>query len=299
MQNFFSQPYPLYIFDKKQISLCIVSGLSVFLVLYIFKPFRFDALPPKLQFSYAVIYGLVTLLTSLSINIIFPLLFPKFFIERFWNTGRELIITSSNFLLIAVTNLFTNYFLENGEISLRSFVCFVFITLAVGAFPAIIVLAIKQHAMLKKFQTMSDVVNAQLTANNFSENNDFTQPPEKYFGQVPIKLTGDNQLEYLNVSPDNLFFLEASDNYVSVHYFDGKKMSNVLLRSTLKKMEAQLSDFSFMVRCHRSYIINKNKIESSSATAQGLKLKIEGVEEAILVGKTYNEPIKQLLGNHN
>jgi DNA-binding LytR/AlgR family response regulator len=63
-------------------------------------------------------------------------------------------------------------------------------------------------------------------------------------------------------------------------------LKKVLLRSTLSLIHQQLGSFEFFIKCHRSYVVNRNHIVSTSGNAQGLKLKLKDIEEPIPVSRT-------------
>lgn len=64
----------------------------------------------------------------------------------------------------------------------------------------------------------------------------------------------------LIVRPDMLFYLEAADNYVQIHYMNAGKMEKILIRNTLKNIEWHFRDMN-LVRCHRSYIVNLDNVK--------------------------------------
>lgn len=64
----------------------------------------------------------------------------------------------------------------------------------------------------------------------------------------------------LIVRPDMLFYLEAADNYVQIHYMNSGKMEKILIRNTLKNIEWRFRDMN-LVRCHRSYIVNLDNVK--------------------------------------
>lgn len=64
----------------------------------------------------------------------------------------------------------------------------------------------------------------------------------------------------LSVKPDKLYYLEAADNYVKIHYSRGGKIERLMIRNTLKNIEWRFRDKG-LVRCHRSYIVNLNKVQ--------------------------------------
>lgn len=63
----------------------------------------------------------------------------------------------------------------------------------------------------------------------------------------------------LSINADALYYLESEDNYIKVHYKHNERILSYMLRSKTRSVEESLKGTS-MVRCHRSYIVNINKI---------------------------------------
>lgn len=63
----------------------------------------------------------------------------------------------------------------------------------------------------------------------------------------------------LSIRPDMVYYLESADNYVTIHYIDGGKVDKMMIRNTLKNIEWRFRDKG-LIRCHRSYIINIQKV---------------------------------------
>jgi DNA-binding LytR/AlgR family response regulator len=63
----------------------------------------------------------------------------------------------------------------------------------------------------------------------------------------------------LSLDVDTLYYIESQDNYVKIYYDSGNKISTYMLRSRTKSLEKSFEG-SFLVRCHRSYIVNTSKI---------------------------------------
>lgn len=59
----------------------------------------------------------------------------------------------------------------------------------------------------------------------------------------------------------SLTYLRAEGSYTALHFADKRQM---LVSKNLKHFETVLSDLSFFVRIHRSYIINVNKARKIS-----------------------------------
>jgi DNA-binding LytR/AlgR family response regulator len=64
----------------------------------------------------------------------------------------------------------------------------------------------------------------------------------------------------LSVRPEMVYYIESADNYAVIHYLNGNKLDKIFLRNTLKNIEWRFRDRN-VVRCHRSYIINLNKVQ--------------------------------------
>ncbi len=95
----------------------------------------------------------------------------------------------------------------------------------------------------------------------------------------------------LSVRSDQLLYLESADNYVKVHYLNKGKLVHFMLRNSLKNMEENLSATS-MIRCHRSFIVNFDKVKVLRKEKDGIFLALD--EERvpdIPVSKTYTDKV--------
>lgn len=96
----------------------------------------------------------------------------------------------------------------------------------------------------------------------------------------------------LSLTQDKLYYVESDDNYVKVWYTDASgAMKQYMLRCRLKTIEDSFLD-SDLVRCHRKFLVNINKVEVLSSEKDGyyLTLDVPGVEP-IPVSKTYEESV--------
>jgi DNA-binding LytR/AlgR family response regulator len=95
----------------------------------------------------------------------------------------------------------------------------------------------------------------------------------------------------LSVQSDQLLYLESADNYVKVHYFNKGKIVHFMLRNTLKNLEDRFANTS-LIRCHRSYVVNFDKVKVLRKEKDGIYLALD--EERvpdIPVSKTYSEKV--------
>lgn len=98
----------------------------------------------------------------------------------------------------------------------------------------------------------------------------------------------------LSVHSDFLYYIESADNYVKIFYSDKGKLTSYLLRNSLKNMELLLKD-ELMMRCHRSYMVNVQKIKVLRKTREGLFIELgDNNVPDIPVSKTYSKKILKL-----
>ncbi len=103
----------------------------------------------------------------------------------------------------------------------------------------------------------------------------------------------------LTIKLEDLLYLQGADNYVTIYYSNHQKHEKFLLRNTLKMLEATLKPFD-VIRCHRSYMVNFQKVKLIERTKEGLRIKLNTqplIE--IPVSKTYTEAVFELFGQNH
>jgi hypothetical protein len=91
----------------------------------------------------------------------------------------------------------------------------------------------------------------------------------------------------LSVQHQDLLFLEAADNYVTIHYLQREKGQKFMVRNSMRTFESQFKDSS-IIRCHRSYMVNLDKVRIIRKEKDGLHLEIDSNPTiSLLVSKTY------------
>jgi hypothetical protein len=90
-----------------------------------------------------------------------------------------------------------------------------------------------------------------------------------------------------SVRTPDLLLLESTDNYVTVFYLLENKVQRILFRNTLKNLENELKN-NGIVRCHRSYMINPEKIEFMERDGKKFLLKLKNIDRNIPVSEKYS-----------
>jgi hypothetical protein len=98
----------------------------------------------------------------------------------------------------------------------------------------------------------------------------------------------------LVVGAERVISIESAGNYVTILYDNDGKLVRYSLRNTLKSIE-DICKANGLVRCHRSFFVNLNKIKIIRRTADGIYAEIDhsGVED-IPVSKTYAPELMRL-----
>ena len=102
-----------------------------------------------------------------------------------------------------------------------------------------------------------------------------------------IPFYDDKSILKFSVKKDNLIYLESTENYINIFYLNNGKISKYLLRDTMKKMEEKFTGTD-IIRCHRSYMVNFEKVKVIRKEKDGLKLDFDnpGVSD-IPVSRSY------------
>lgn len=86
-----------------------------------------------------------------------------------------------------------------------------------------------------------------------------------------------------------VLYIESNENYCSIYYLEGGKVKNFLLRGTMKAM-AQECEKNGILRCHRSYFVNVNRIKVLRRERDGFnvaELDVPGIDSIPITPRYY------------
>jgi uncharacterized protein YunC (DUF1805 family) len=113
-----------------------------------------------------------------------------------------------------------------------------------------------------------------------------------------IPFYDDKGILKFSIKKENLLYLESAENYVSICYLNKGKVSKYLLRDTLKKVEESFSGTE-IIRCHRSYMVNFEKVKVIKKDKYGLNLELDNLSVMdIPVSKTYVNSVMQTFSKY-
>lgn len=121
-----------------------------------------------------------------------------------------------------------------------------------------------------------------------------THPETATFGMIPFP--DEKGILKLSIKKHDLLYLESSDNYVTIYYLDQNKISKYLLRNSLKNLEMTFQGMG-LVRCHRSFLVNFDKVKLIMKEKDGLIIELDVPQKLTLpVSRTYIDIITGMFG---
>ncbi|TAE22500.1 MAG: LytTR family transcriptional regulator [Cytophagales bacterium] len=290
MFSILRQPYAVLEPPRAQVRSAVLIGVFVALFLLIFQPFNLNLWQTDHKEIKLIGFGLVTFLITTLTYVVWPALFPNFFVERRWTVGRSVGFVLFNVLCIAVGNfLYLGYLLQLpfGWDNLFWTLSF---TLTVGVFP---VGGTILYGYVRKLRQYEQGASQMQVTHNERVDKDEEEPTliTNSDPTQPLTLVADNEKDTISLPPANLLYIESSDNYCTIYHLQNGKLHKPLLRSSLGRLEAQLVDHPRLVRCHRSFVVNLDRVERVTGNAQGYKLHLLDGQLEVPVARRYNETL--------
>lgn len=278
-----SEPYPFDKELKKDLIYSLLFGVFVFLFLFIFQPFGLSNYQNETKTLELAGYGLVTFLFMFLSNRLFDVAFPVWFSKATWTVGKNIGYTLFIFFIIGFGNLLYSVLIGYLPLSLKGFLYYQSWTVLVGIFPVTFSTFIVYNQRLKTAIREAGQLNASLHI-----------PAEKTHKMVEIP--SHSKSETLKIDLNQLLSIKSIENYVEVYTLINNQVNRTILRNTLKNIQYSLKAFDCIEQCHRSYLVNLEKVSSFKGNAQGLSLRFStSIPLEIPVARSYVQHIKDQL----
>ncbi len=258
-RNILFQPYPFNPSKKRAVFNALTFGLFIFLFLALFQPFGLTNYRSETKILELAGYGLVTSSLLVFNTFIFSLAFPSWFSEKNWTVGKNILFTLWVLFMIGLGNLMYSNALHYVHLGFNAFVFYQGVTVLVGLIPITISTLFVYNKNLSK---------SIRTANELNKN----YPSESNNADESIELPSRNKSEKVELSLNDLLALKAIENYVEIYFSEESQLQKRVIRNTLKEIEVHLKSQPSIQKCHRSYLVNTQQIQSVTGNAQGLKL---------------------------
>ncbi|GAB3559612.1 LytR/AlgR family response regulator transcription factor [Spirosoma fluminis] len=294
MVKFFRQPYPSEERPWRQLRKAAIIGLFVGVFLVVFQPFGLNNWETANKAWKVLGFGLVTFLLTAFNFLFWQQLFPKQFSDQHWTVGREILLVTCNILLIAIGNrLYLEWLLGKGQHGGMDWTSTILVTFLVGLFPVTGLVSLRYITQLKKYSQAADELQIHTNTppvDSQPASATTNEPASVNMVHEMLTLIADNDKDLVTLPTQDLLFIESSDNYCTVVYLNHGQPTKPLLRSSLSRLESQIR-VSHIVRCHRSFIVNLDKVERVTGNAQGYKLHLLGGQLQVPVARRYNDTL--------
>lgn len=281
-----NQPYPFDNDLQYKIKTSLIVCLIVFLVLNLLQPFGIEE--NGNVFSISLTYCLIILVIILIHKIPIQGLFPKYYSEENWKISNEIIENVLYIFSISFVNMLISKIVYHERFTISEFIEVIFGTTIVGIVPITIGSFFEYNRLLKKHLREAKNLNEKLHSKEVETKK--VKTPDS-----TITFESESGQDKVSIHSKELLYIQSIENYVEIFWKDGSSISNKLLRGSLVRFEKKLDDYDYLFRCHRSFIVNLNQIESVTGNSQGYKLYIYNDETAIPVSRSKSKEINKLI----
>jgi len=276
--KFFSKPYPLDTDQNSQRKIIIFITIFPIVFFILFKPFGIIPNSNDLKIFLAIAgFGLVTGLVTYLYSIVIPFIFKELLDNV--TISSAVLYYLGLFICIALGIYIYKSALEGfDDFSLEGLWIVTFRTFIIGIIPLVVVLIWHRNKKLRENLEIAKKINSKVSK----------------VEATTFKIYSENRKEVIQLPYRDFLFIVNADNYIEVFYMHGDIVKSKIVRSNLKNVEEVIT-VSFVVRCHRSYIVNLKKVIHASGNSKGLLLELEHCKEVIPVSKRYVDTVSRYL----
>lgn len=274
LQKWLKRPFPIGSRIGQNSIISVLFGLFIFGFLVIFDPFPNQDTETS-QWLTSVGYGLITTIVMILNFILLAFFYKTKFLSDQYTVGSALLTSLWNIFIITIANWFYYRFGPFHGEETRSLLYFVGATLSVGIFPVVILLFWFERIYFIRYSTRAENISDQIITNPQAISN------------TEIQLFGEGKTDKIHLHSSGLICLKSEGNYVEIFHRSEEITKRELLRGPLKAFEEQLADQPQFIRCHQSYIINKQLINSISGNARGYLLDLKDLDAKVPVSRQF------------
>ena len=279
IQHYLHRRFPLLRTDHQSWWYIACIGLFIALLMNLQQPFGLYAWEHPYKWLVLSGFGLIYAIVTAFYYLFFQVLFPRLLNTGAWTVGKEILISLIIFVSAGVVNWgYALVTIPFSALSLTSYARVQSKTFVFGFLPVVLLASLTEVRYLRRSRPLPG-----------NGNESIVQKPGPALAVHPILLNG-HQFE-----ADELLFIASDQNYVFINYYRDGKNARKHCRITLKEVELLLASHGRMVRCHRSFIINTEKVIKSYGNSENLTLALIGCTSKIPVSRNYFHQLKDLL----
>lgn len=300
--------------QKETITTRLISVCFTMLALAVFKPFGLDAWHWQ-AYVHLLAFGLIGFVVCMLTDCVLKYLLRmplsinngiSYIIRR--NLWFQIINTPLVALMICIyRHLVLSNRVEGNRLSwtnfLETLLIFAFCSFAIGLYwrfkyrSRYLEAELEETKLLnEQLRHLQNEVNQRGNAGTseskeHSYNNQFA---EKAVSPSVLTLTGSTS-ETVTLQIQHLLYIEAVGNYVKIYQLNDGQVRSDLLRTTSKQIEADLSGYPMIVRCHRAFLVNLQQVEQIISKSGSMQLLIKHSHETIPVSRSNMAQVKDAI----
>lgn len=244
----------------------VAFSMFVVVFLFVFQPFGLDTIETQF-FLICFGFGSMTFVGAMIYELSIGQILRNAGFHKKWTFGKWILNTLITTLFISFANFIFVRLIIIGNMDWALLPTMMYSTFMIGILPIILLGAWSLFQREKKYKGIASDYN-QLETNKAS------------ISQSQIRTV-------FNIPIDQIKYIEALQNYVNIAFVKpGNALKIQTERLTLKAIQSEMESQP-IVKCHRSYLVNKNAIISVEGNAQGLLLSISDCDKIIPVSRTF------------
>lgn len=286
IRGWLSRPFPVPGSGIRRLRIAGVTGGFVAVFLWAFHPFDMARFFPEGLFGWICLgYGAIT--SAVYLLVMEGLVRSGWVQEARWTIFREMGAQALLVSLIAVANMLYTDALQGRSTDWGRVGAWLVITWQVAAFPIVFNTAFRHYVALRR--QLAAARSLDVLAHRA------VMPDSPVAQDSPVHLSGKNREEDLHLPLPDILAIEATGNYLKVFFLKNSQPTYALIRLTLQEAIRALPPEGPVQRCHRSFVVNLNRVTAVTGNAQGLRLSVQGMKESVPVSRAYVEPVRTRL----
>ncbi len=281
LNNWLNRPFPFYETYKQKVVTPIIFSLLVMFGIIILNTSENTDLLLK-QVLNVFTYGFIVILVSLVFSLVLPAIYPNTFNNDKWNILKTILFFVMSVVTIgSIITLYAYYFDNVNNIVFFSLLFTIMIrSIILSFFPIILIVFYTERRLYKKNHFHAIEINNELREK---------KQPKQIDNKIYTFAKGTN--DEIKIFEKNLLYIKAEGNYCLLVYNENSTLKNKLVRSSLKKIAHLTHNSNRFVRCHKSYIVNLNKISNVTGNAKGYTFYLKDHKIQIPVSRSFSKEL--------
>ena len=275
----------------------LLIGLIVVLILALLQPFKLNEV---LHHKYLIIlgYGILSFLASLFYFFLAKYIFrinmeshtlAKFLVSNLFYIVLMGALVSSYASFVYTGSIRWGWFTGEGTFSLSAFKGNCIYVAIITFFVDIFLIFYENNKLLSRS------LKEEIALNKVIANRDKEKKRDEHSATLhEITLTGSTKAS-VKMYVEDLMYVESEGNYVHLVFTQGEQTIKRTLRCTLKQMETALNEYTQIIKCHRAFLVNAERIIHVTGNTQGYRLTLLGTDNEIPVSRAYTSRVYQLI----